>query len=130
MGVETPPQMASRGGLQRTAMTRASRIADPIDIGKVAKPPPVRLPNPMTVFACRAERFADLAAGNPMADFLSFMAEIARASDSARRAGGRHPSRDMLDLGHATIRPKQIAAGPVLASSACGHSGSARRSGA
>jgi FdhE protein len=64
-------------------MTRASRIADPIDIGKVAKPPPILLPDPMTVFACRAERFADLASGNPMADFLSFMAEIVRAQTSA-----------------------------------------------
>ena len=64
-------------------MTRASRIADPIDIGKVAKPPPIRLPDPMTVFACRAERFADLAAGNPMADFLSFMAEIVHAQTAA-----------------------------------------------
>jgi FdhE protein len=64
-------------------MTRASRIADPIDIGKIAKPPPIRLPDPMTVFACRAERFADLALGNPMADFLSFMAEIARAQTAA-----------------------------------------------
>lgn len=64
-------------------MTRASRIADPIEIGKVAKPPPILLPDPMTVFACRAERFADLALGNPMADFLSFMAEIARAQTAA-----------------------------------------------
>ena len=64
-------------------MTRASRIADPIDIGKVAKPPPIRLPDPMTMFACRAERFADVASGNPMADFLSFMAEIARAQAAA-----------------------------------------------
>src|SRR6267378_7381382 len=83
MGVETPPQMASRGGRQRAAMTRASRIADPIDIGKVAKPPAIRLPDPMTVFACRAERFADVASGNPMADFLSFMAEIVRAQTAA-----------------------------------------------
>ena len=64
-------------------MTRASRIADPIDIGKVAKPPAIRLPDPMTVFARRAERFADVASGNPMADFLSFMAEIVRAQTAA-----------------------------------------------
>ena len=64
-------------------MTPAGRIAVPIDIGKVAKPPSVRLPDPKTVFACRAERFAGLASGNPMADFLSFMAEIARAQSAA-----------------------------------------------
>ena len=64
-------------------MTRASRIADAIDIGRIAKPTPVRLPDPRTVFARRAERFADLAFDNPMADFLSFMAEIARAQTAA-----------------------------------------------
>jgi FdhE protein len=64
-------------------MTRANRIADPIDIGRIAKPTPVRLPDSRTVFACRAERFADLAIGNPMADFLSFMAEIAGAQTAA-----------------------------------------------
>jgi FdhE protein len=64
-------------------MIRANRIADPIDIGKVAKPPPLRLPDPSMVFACRAERLAALALGNSMADFLSFMAEIARAQAAA-----------------------------------------------
>jgi len=35
------------------------------------------------LFARRAERFASLAAGSSMADFLSFMAEIARAQSAA-----------------------------------------------
>ena len=39
-------------------MSAAGAIADPIGIGKVAKPPPVRLPDPAVVFARRAERFA------------------------------------------------------------------------
>jgi FdhE protein len=64
-------------------MTATGRIADPIDIGKVAKPPPVRMPDPTAVFASRAERFAALASGSSMADFLSFMEAIARAQSAA-----------------------------------------------
>lgn len=64
-------------------MTRASRIADPIDIGKVAAPPPIRLPDPKVVFSRRADRLAHLAAGSAMADFLSFMASLAGAQSAA-----------------------------------------------
>ena len=64
-------------------MTRASRIADPIDIGKVAAPPPIRLPDPGRVFARRAERLVRLAATSSLADFLSFMAAIADAQAAA-----------------------------------------------
>jgi FdhE protein len=64
-------------------MTAAGRIADQIDIGNAAAPPPIVLPDAPTVFARRAKRLADLAFGNSMADFLSFMAEIAQAQLAA-----------------------------------------------
>lgn len=64
-------------------MTPAGRIADPIDIGKIAKPQSIRLPDAAAVFKRRAERFAGLADGSPLADFLSFMAAIARAQSIA-----------------------------------------------
>jgi FdhE protein len=60
-------------------MTPPRTIADPIDIGKVAAPPPIRLPNPKVVFTRRADRLAGLATDNAMADFLSFMAALAGA---------------------------------------------------
>jgi FdhE protein len=95
-------------------MTRASRIADPIDIGKVAKPPPIRLPDPMTLFACRAGRFADVASGNPMADFLSFMAEIARAQAAALGvlAVTRLPRRQCISNTSRQRPPKPVSPSP------------------
>jgi FdhE protein len=60
-------------------MTPPRTIADPMDIGKVAAPPPIRPPDPRRVFARRAERLIRLAATNSLADFLSFMAAIADA---------------------------------------------------
>ena len=67
-------------------MTPPRTVADPIDIGKVAAPPPIRPPHPGRVFARRAERFAHLAAANPLADFLSFMAAIAGGQAAALAA--------------------------------------------
>jgi FdhE protein len=67
-------------------MTTAGRIADPIDIGKLAQPPPIRLPDPAVVFAHRTERLRSLAQGGSMEDFLSFMATLARAQSSALAA--------------------------------------------
>ena len=64
-------------------MTASGGIADATDIGRVAKPPAILLPEPSAVFAQRAGRFAALACGSPMADFLSFMAEMARAQAAA-----------------------------------------------
>jgi FdhE protein len=60
-------------------MTPPRTIADPIDIGKVAAPPPIRLPDPKVVFTRRADRLARLATDNAMADFLSFMAALVGA---------------------------------------------------
>jgi FdhE protein len=67
-------------------MTRKSRIADPVDIGKVTKPPRLLLPHPSKVFRRRAERFDELSGGGSMPDFLTFMADMARAQSAATSA--------------------------------------------
>jgi FdhE protein len=67
-------------------MTPPRTIADPIDIGKAAAPPLIRLPDPKVVFTRRANRLARLAAGSAMADFLSFMASLAGAQSAALEA--------------------------------------------
>jgi len=64
-------------------MSVAGRIADRVDIGRVANPPLVRPPDPSQVFRRRARRFDRLAAGSTIADFLSFMAAIAAAQSAA-----------------------------------------------
>jgi FdhE protein len=67
-------------------MTPPRTIADPVDIGKVAAPPPIRPPDPRRLFACRAERFAYLASTSPLGDFLSFMGAIADGQAAALAA--------------------------------------------
>jgi FdhE protein len=65
-------------------MSAAGRIAKPIDIGRVANPPPVLPPDRSQVFRRRARRrFDRLAAGSTIADFLSFMAAIAAVQSAA-----------------------------------------------
>jgi FdhE protein len=64
-------------------MSVAGRIADPVDIGRVANPPLVRPPDQSQVFRRRAGRFNRLAAGSTIPDFLSFMAAIAAAQSAA-----------------------------------------------
>lgn len=49
---------------------------DPIPIGEISEPPFVRLPNPLTLFASRAERFRTLSEGHPLAPYLLFLAEL------------------------------------------------------
>ncbi len=57
-----------------------------IEIGAVAKPPFVRLPDLAAVFQSRAARLEALASGHPLADYLSFIGQLARAQDAALRA--------------------------------------------
>jgi FdhE protein len=83
LGMEAPPQVAARGGRQRAEMSVAGRIAEPVDIGRVANPPLVRPPDRSQVFRRQAGRFDRLAAGSTIADFLSFMAAIAAAQSAA-----------------------------------------------
>jgi FdhE protein len=61
------------------------RIGDPTrDI--VGQPVPIILPDPATLFPRRAERLEVLAEGHPMADWLRFMARLARAQHAALAA--------------------------------------------
>ena len=52
---------------------------DPSRIGGVAEVPFVRLPDPAVLFARRATRLRDLAAGHTMADYLVFLAAVVDA---------------------------------------------------
>jgi len=83
-------------------MSVAGRIADPLDIGKVANPPLIRPPDRSQVFRRRAGRFDRLAASSTMADFLSFMAAIATAQ-SAAVASLPAPAEPTVGLGHSTL---------------------------
>jgi len=75
---------------------------DPVPIGEVARPPFARLPDPLSLFHVRAERFVALARGHELAPYLQFMAALAEvqhfvqsalpvpdmpAADARRRAG-------------------------------------------
>jgi FdhE protein len=83
-------------------MSVAGRIADPVDIGRVANPPLVRPPDRNQVFRRRAGRFDRLAAGSTMADFLSFMAAIA-AAQSAALASLPAPAEPPIGLSRGTL---------------------------
>jgi len=61
-------------------------VPEPVDIGQLAAPPFVRLPDITTHFAARAARLDALAPGNPLEPFLRFVAEIARAQHTASSA--------------------------------------------
>ena len=65
-------------------MTRivGGRIGDPTR-ETVGQPVAIVLPDPTTLFARRADRLASLAGGHPMADWLRFMARVARAQHDA-----------------------------------------------
>lgn len=50
----------------------------PIPMGEVAEPPFVKLPDPSTLFATRAERFLTLAQGHRLAPYLRFLGGLAQ----------------------------------------------------
>jgi FdhE protein len=92
-------------------MTPPRTVSDPIDIGKAAAPPLIRLPDPKVVFTRRADRLARLAAGSGMADFLSFMALLGCAQSAALETltadipSQTSPRQGMTPLDRATWRP-------------------------
>jgi FdhE protein len=49
---------------------------DPVPIGEVARPPFARLPDPLSLFRLRAERFLSLARAHDLAPYLRFMAGL------------------------------------------------------
>jgi FdhE protein len=52
---------------------------DPIPIGEIAKPPFVRLPDPTTLFAARAERLRFVAQTHGLGTYLTFLAGLCEA---------------------------------------------------
>jgi FdhE protein len=60
-------------------MTLKGAVVDPIDIGNVAQPPFVRLPDLTTLFDRRAKRLTTLSRDNGLADYLQFLAALVRA---------------------------------------------------
>jgi FdhE protein len=67
-------------------MTTKAPLADPVDIGKAASAAFLRLPEVPTLFRRRAARFAAIADGHPMEEFLRFMGRLAEAQAEAVRA--------------------------------------------
>jgi FdhE protein len=65
---------------------------DPIPIGQIAEPPFVRLPDPLTLFEARAERFRALAEGHGLGAYLRFLAAL---SDSQHRLQEGLPEPDL-----------------------------------
>lgn len=67
--------------------------------GAGGEPPYVRLPAPRALFARRAQRFSAVAAGSEIADYLAFLAEVARAQDAlAARTVAPEPDPSVYDV--------------------------------
>ncbi len=60
-------------------MTLKGAVVDPIDIGNVAQPPFVRLPDLKKLFDRRAARLQTLSHSHSLADYLQFIAALVRA---------------------------------------------------
>src|SRR5438552_1883996 len=82
---------------------------DPTQIGEVASPPFVRLPEPLTLFVGRARRFRALAEGHPLAPYLRFVAGLA---DCQHQAQPGLPEPDMPD-GEARERARDFGMPPL-----------------
>lgn len=60
--------------------------ANPMNIGEVAKPPFAVLPDPTSVFLNRSKRLAQLAAGNALEPYLTFISLVTRAQHDTQAA--------------------------------------------
>ena len=58
---------------------------DAIPIGEVAKPPFARLPDPLTMFARRADRLRALAKGHELGAYLTFLADLSDVQHGVQR---------------------------------------------
>jgi FdhE protein len=89
------------------------RSNNPIPIGDIVAPPFVWLPDPLTLFATRAERFRTLAADHGLGPYLRFLAGLSdcqhRLQDNLPEPGmpsdgacprARHPGMPLIDRGH------------------------------
>jgi len=83
-------------------MTVPGAVVDPIDIGNVAQPPFVRLPDLTALFERRAARLEALSRGHPMADYLRFVGALARAQAAVvhRLPAGALPGPEQIDFFH------------------------------
>ncbi len=83
-------------------MTLKGAVVDPIDIGNVAQPPFVRLPNLKTLFDRRAVRLQTLSRGHSLGDYLQFIAALVRAQADVvdRLPAGTLPGPDQIDFFH------------------------------
>jgi FdhE protein len=88
-------------------MTVPGAVVDPVDIGNVAQPPFVRLPDLTTLFERRAARLQTLSRGHPMADYLQFIAALVgvQADVLHRLPAGALPGPDQIDFYHAHKLP-------------------------
>src|ERR1700722_11259565 len=74
-------------------MSKAGTLQpDPTMIGDVAEPPFVRLPDPVALFATRAERFRTLGESHELSPYLRFLAAL---SDCQHRIQDGLPEPDM-----------------------------------
>ncbi len=73
-------------------------VPEPVDVGQMAVPAFVRLPDIGRHFQTRAERLEALAPGNPLEPYLRFMAAVARAQHeaAARLPPGTLPGKDHI----------------------------------
>ena len=83
-------------------MTLKGAVVDPIEIGNVAQPPFIRLPDPQKLFDRRAARLQALSAGHSFADYLQFIAALVRAQADvvARLPAGLLPGREQIAFFH------------------------------
>jgi FdhE protein len=87
-------------------MTRGA-VADPTDIGNVARPPFVRLPDLPSLFERRANRLTAVAAGHPLGDYLEFVAALtlSQAAAAPRLPTGTLPGADQISFHHENKLP-------------------------
>jgi|SRR5882724_300329 len=83
-------------------MTRKGAVVEPIDIGNVAQPPFVRLPDLEKLFERRAARIQTLSNGHFLTDYLQFIAALVRAQADVVRhlPAGTLPGREQIDFFH------------------------------
>jgi FdhE protein len=83
-------------------MTVPGAVVDPVDIGNVARPPFVRLPDLEKLFGRRAARLQALSAGHALADYLQFVTVLVRAQADVvdRLPAGILPGPDQIAFFH------------------------------
>jgi FdhE protein len=88
-------------------MTIKGAVVDPIDIGNVAQPPVVRLPDLKKLFDRRAARLEMLSPDHSLTDFLQFIAALVRAQADVvdRLPAGTLPGSDQIAFFHENKLP-------------------------